>query len=64
MVELHEGTASHVTLRRADDGTVTLQGAGLWNIRWVWQLSCLLSAWFVMGAAAPCCAAGAHAQCH
>ncbi|KAI7836806.1 hypothetical protein COHA_009350 [Chlorella ohadii] len=33
VIELHEGTASHVTLRRSADGTVVLQGAGLWNIR-------------------------------
>lgn len=33
MIELHEGSASHVTLRRSADGMVTLQGAGLWNIR-------------------------------
>lgn len=33
VIELHEGSASHVTLRRSADGMVTLQGAGLWNIR-------------------------------
>lgn len=64
VVELHEGTASHVTLRRGADGTVTLQGAGLWNIRWVRQLPRFLSAWLVVGAAAPCCAAGAVLHMH
>jgi hypothetical protein len=40
VIELHEGTASHVTLRRSADGSVVLQGAGLWNIRWVRQFCC------------------------
>lgn len=39
VIHFHEGSAAHVTLHRGGDGVVTLEGAGLWNIRCAPRLS-------------------------
>lgn len=59
VTEFHEGSAAHVLLRRGADGYVTLEGAGLWNIRCAAADSWLATVWVGTGRAGRAFVSGA-----